>query len=120
MSYSHSCTQRATRRLPQENMNDFAFIRWACHSQWQEDLCRSGLASISTGKASTILGEIDNDEPQMIKFELMARELARTYVILNTMDNQPGHHRARFGESWLIRQLGLCRIMNQRHGGVRR
>ena len=77
-----------------------------------------GLAGIS--KRSTILGEIDNDEKRMIELGSMTRRLGHKYVVLKTLADQPGHDRARFGESWLIRQLGLPSLMNRRHGGAGR
>ena len=77
-----------------------------------------GLAGIS--KRSTILGEIDNDEKRMIELGSMARRLGHKYVVLKTPADQPGHDRARFGESWLTRQLGLSNLMNRVHGGAGR
>jgi hypothetical protein len=35
---------------------------------------------------------------------------------MNTLDDQRGHDRARLGEAWLIRTLGLSTLSNQVHG----
>ena len=77
-----------------------------------------GLAGVS--KSSTILGEIDNDERRMIELGLMTRKLAHSYVILKPLGDEPGHNRARLGEAWLIRELGLNTLMNERNGGAGR
>jgi hypothetical protein len=77
-----------------------------------------GLAGVS--KRSTILGEIDNDELRMKELFLMTRKLAHSFVILHPLGDQPGHNRARLGEAWLIRELGLNTLMNERNGGAGR
>ena len=77
-----------------------------------------GLAGVS--KSSTILGEIDNDERRMIELGLMTRKLAHSYVIVKPLGDEPGHNRARLGEAWLIRELGLNSLMNARNGGAGR
>ena len=51
-----------------------------------------GPADIS--KASIIFGEIDNDEKRMNELKLMTRRLDQQYMILNTLDDEPGHNRS--------------------------
>ena len=55
------------------------------------------LAGVS--KRSTILGEIDNDERRMKELGLMTRKLAHSFVILDSLGDEPGHNRARLGEA---------------------
>ena len=97
-----------------------ACVRPAQHRRRQGGLYRYGWHVAGTNKSSTILGEIDNEEKRMVKLNLMTRRLGHKYVVLKTLADQPGHDRARFGESWLTRQLGLSNLMNRRHGGAGR
>ncbi|GMI50675.1 hypothetical protein ScalyP_jg9522 [Parmales sp. scaly parma] len=77
-----------------------------------------GLSGFS--KKSTPQSEIDNDENRLMKEGRMQKKVAQKYLVLSPFDGEPGHNRARLGESWLIRQLGLDRLINERHGGAGR
>ena len=77
-----------------------------------------GLAGWS--KSSSIAGEIEQDKKRMIKLEKMSEKVAERYCILRTLDEEPGHCRARLAETWLIRELELSRLMNDVHGGAGR
>jgi hypothetical protein len=68
-------------------------------------------------KSSTVQGEIDNDEERMKNLGRFTEKIAQHYMILKPLDGEPGHWRARFGEAWLIRKLGLDRLINAIHGG---
>ena len=77
-----------------------------------------GLAGNS--KCSSIDGEIEQDRKRMITLEKMSEKVAERYCILHTLDGEPGHCRARLAETWLIRELGLHRLINAVHGGAGR
>ena len=74
-----------------------------------------GLGGFSV--SSTVQGEIDNDEKRMKDLGRMTEKIAQHYMILEPLDGEPGHWRARFGEAWLIRKLSLDRLINAIHGG---
>ena len=56
----------------------------------------------------------------MEKLFLMTMKLTHSYVILHPLGDEPGHNRARLGGAWLIRELGLNTLMNNRNGGAGR
>ena len=70
--------------------------------------CRAGIS-----KSSSVLQEVGNDiddhERRMKKLLLVTMKLTHSYVILHPLGDQPGHSRARLGEAWLIRELGLIK-----------
>ena len=71
-------------------------------------------------KCSTVQGEIDNDEKRMKDEGKITEKIAQCFMILNPLDGEPGHWRARFGEAWLIRKLSLDRLLNEVNGGAGR
>ena len=80
----------------------------------------ASLVAGGVSKASSIQAEIDNDEKRMLELGHMTEKVTQHFVILNTLDGDLGHDRARLAEAWLIRALGLDRLMNERHGGAGR
>ena len=78
-----------------------------------------GLAGLS--KSSTIVGEIERDRKRLIYLGKMSEKVDDRFCVLQSLETgETGHSRARLAETWLIRELGLDRLMNVRNGGAGR